>query len=332
VGRCDAERREGYQATRHKHRWSGIAAESRASSATRTNHVQHRTTSAATADLDDVHVSASSAGATRRRRASRTTDPGCRTPASASSAGRTARRTGTTSGTRTVYSGRSTAWVQPGPVGIDPGAGQAGDPRDHDSARADEQRTRCYVRCGATASAPADARLMLVVFDVDGCLIDSEELIAKAYRWAHVVPPDHILEYEGINWLGERGYTTQETAAAKFRKNTYYLHLLSRDDVPTLPPYVVAQRLRNEEHLCHAYTGAPRGTISTLRSRLPRWPFRFALDDVTTPERMAMLRTKYDVTGVYIDDQKRLVDLPPGWRFVHYTGQDANELYREITS
>jgi phosphoglycolate phosphatase-like HAD superfamily hydrolase len=173
--------------------------------------------------------------------------------------------------------------------------------------------------------------MTLVVFDVDGCLIDSRELIREAYREAGVVAPDNILECEGVDWLRDLGYTPVGARAIKARKNEEYLRLVSRDRAPTLPAYNVACRLADEGHACHVYTAGPHGSLAALQRRLPRWPFQVGRDGVPTPERMRLLRT-WTRGGVYVDDQSRLVRLPDRWRFVHVDGQDADELYKMITS
>jgi hypothetical protein len=169
---------------------------------------------------------------------------------------------------------------------------------------------------------------MRVVFDVDGCLIDSQELIKQSYHEVGVYAPENILACEGIDWLGTRGFTAEETAAIKSQKNVRYLWHVSNDHVQTLSAYDVACRLADEGHDCHAYTGAPEGTIVALQSRLPRWPFVSGVDGITTPQRMIWFRSVHE--GVYVDDQRRLINLRKYWRFVHFTGQDANELYEQI--
>lgn len=173
---------------------------------------------------------------------------------------------------------------------------------------------------------------MHVVFDVDGCLIDSRELIRLSYREAGVDAPRNILECESVDWLGARGYARPVVAALKAEKNLRYLHHLRHDMalVATLPAYDVACRLADEGHRCQAYTAAPHGTIAALSGRLPRWPFGVAQDGIRTPERMRLLGT-WPRGGVYLDDQSRLIRLPDNWRFVHVADQDADRLYSQIT-
>ena len=157
---------------------------------------------------------------------------------------------------------------------------------------------------------------MLCVFDLDGVVIDSLELVKTSYRQAGIVPPDDVFEREGVDWAPPE---------YKMRKDAFYVRGLR--DVPWAPGLLVAQQLRELGYECVCLTGAPVGTLNRLRTRLGHeWPFTSSsLDGTRTPVKMKILAGWPG--GVYIDDQTRLVDVPPGWRFIHYTGQD---LLKEI--
>lgn len=185
---------------------------------------------------------------------------------------------------------------------------------------------------------------MDVVFDVDGCLIDSQELIRQSYHEAGITAPENVLAYEGVDWLHNAVFARygeyvvdvhavmaarRETASIHNRKNENYLWHLARDELRTLPAYDVAVRLRQDGHHCYAYTGAPVGTLAVLEARLFKWPFSNGIDGITTSQRMRDLSVT-SVTGVYLDDQTRFVDVPAGWRFVHVTDQGADQLYEKI--
>lgn len=165
---------------------------------------------------------------------------------------------------------------------------------------------------------------MHVVFDLDGCLLDSKELIRQAYREAGSDAPEDVLALEGVNWPGR-----EETRG---RKNVAYLKLLhDHPDIASwLPPWSVAKRLYTDGHEVGLLTGAPGGTVAILRSQTPLlWPFRYALDGLSTVYKMWYLSLDLE-GGIYIDDQARLVDLPAHWKFIHYVGQTADELYAKI--
>lgn len=167
--------------------------------------------------------------------------------------------------------------------------------------------------------------LTRVAFDLDGCLIDSRELILRSYRDVCVDPPDDVLAYEGVNWLGDT-YTVDEIVSIKRRKNARYLRHLTNDALPLLPALAVANRLSAEGCRCDVFTNAPNGTIEILKRRLVSWPFLLAVDGISTPARMRLLPQ----SGVYVDDQDRLVNLPDRWCFVRYTTQTETQLYEEI--
>ena len=159
----------------------------------------------------------------------------------------------------------------------------------------------------------------MIVFDLDGCLIDSGELIRQSYRDAGASPPAGFLTLGHHDWLAD------ETAHA--RKNAAYLRRLAGGPLTFLPAWQVAERLRGEGRPVALLTGAPDGTIRVLESRAPSWPFMFAQAALTPAGKTAWLAGAGH--GVYVDDQ-RYVALPGGWRFVHYAGQDALGLYGEV--
>ena len=57
------------------------------------------------------------------------------------------------------------------------------------------------------------------------------------------------------------------------------------------------------------------------------WPFTDTREALTPAGKAAWLASAG--TGVYVDDQAYVI-LPCGWRFVQYTGQDADDLMRLI--
>lgn len=166
----------------------------------------------------------------------------------------------------------------------------------------------------------------MFVFDVDGVLIDSANLIRLSYRMAGASPPDDVLARERTGWLaGQVGAALAPEIHR--RKNGYYLRGLR--EVPFLPPLLTASHLALEGYEVGAVTAAPHGTIDALRRRIAPWPFVTATDGMRTSEKMRFLPVLAS-EGVYVDDQDRLIDMPDGWRFVHYVGQTNDQLYREI--
>lgn len=163
----------------------------------------------------------------------------------------------------------------------------------------------------------------MIVFDLDGCLIDSEEMIRQSYREAGAEPPANFLS------LGHHDWIEEDREAVHARKNAAYLRGL-RTGVPLLPPWHTAEMLAEQGHDVALLTGAPDGTVSVLEWYAPSlaWPFTEACSVPGPTAKAAWLAARPH--GVYIDDQRH-VAVPGGWRFVHYTGQNASELYAEVT-
>lgn len=174
----------------------------------------------------------------------------------------------------------------------------------------------------------------VVIFDLDGVLLDSAGAIRYAYIDAGVNPPTNVLEHEGGTWLADE-VGLERVDEIKARKAIVYQNLIASGAVSTLPPFTTAKMLAGSGIHVIVLTGAPAGTINAMKQWLSTndWPFIGAFDNMKTPIKMLFMRKLLlaGKTGVYIDDQNRYIDTPPGWRFIHYTGQDADTLYEEIT-
>jgi hypothetical protein len=167
----------------------------------------------------------------------------------------------------------------------------------------------------------------LVVFDLDGCLIDSAELIRASYRSAGVDPPGNILACEGSDWLLQQVGIRRVNTVRRAKDAAYQQGLRDRK-FAWLPPYYAARRLRLFEPA--VLSGAPVGSIDIVASSQWQWPFTMSKDGLRTPAKMRLLG-ELASEGVYVDDQRRFINLPIGWRFVHYHGQGVAQLYQEIT-
>lgn len=160
----------------------------------------------------------------------------------------------------------------------------------------------------------------MIVFDLDGCLIDSAALIRRSYRDVGVeVPDDHMTRPQGA-WIDPDG----EVRAAK---DAAYLHRLATDELRPLPPWRAAEVLHAAGVPVALLTSAPDGTIRILARRAPTWPFMMTCAGLKPSAKTDWLARMG--TGVYVDDQE-FVTMPPGWELVHYVGQSAQELLRLI--
>lgn len=182
---------------------------------------------------------------------------------------------------------------------------------------------------------------MHIVFDLDGVVIDTGQVIARCYEAAGVTPPDNILAHENSDWLarqlGEGPAGRLRESEIRRRKNLFYLNTLRSGVIDWLAGAGAADYLCREGHRVHLLTGAPSGTISVVKElwglAFPHrpWPFRLATDGMKTPDKMkmiALLATKPSgQRGVYVDDQAKFIDLPEGWKFVHFT-TELDNVYR----
>lgn len=173
---------------------------------------------------------------------------------------------------------------------------------------------------------------MLVLFDLDGTLIDSAEIVKQSYRLAGANPPDNIFEHEGHAWLNEQFKIKQHAIRAHSDKNRWYVKHLAENDVEFLPPYEVASWFHFQGHHVGVLTGAPHGTCLTLLNRhVDDWNFFTHMHDgLRTTHKinyMKILKEQYgkDEPCVYVDDQP-IPRTPRGWKFVQYYGQNETHL------
>jgi hypothetical protein len=173
----------------------------------------------------------------------------------------------------------------------------------------------------------------MIIFDLDGVLINSKDIVIQAYEDAGVTAPDDIFSQEGTRWL-EDLVGASSMKEVQQNKDKAYLRLLLQENVQFLPPFSTALKLKRDgDQELGIMTHAPLGSILNVCERANDdklgWPFTFFMEKITTPQRMQRLDT-IDSHGVYIDDQDRLVHVPDGWTFIKYDGQDVMTLYEEI--
>ena len=174
---------------------------------------------------------------------------------------------------------------------------------------------------------------MLVLFDLDGVLVDSQDTVIRAYETAGVTAPKDVFTQEGTGWL-RRYFNGNDRAAdtAHHRKNMAYLDYIG--DAPKLPPFDVARDLPAAGHVIGVLTGAPVGVLYRLQRWDPQWRSftinyegaRFGTKEVHLNMLSHMLP---QVRKVYVDDQAK-VKVPRDWHFIHYTGQSPIELNKQI--
>lgn len=167
----------------------------------------------------------------------------------------------------------------------------------------------------------------MIVFDLDGVLIDTQELIRKAYRKAGANPPPDFFSLGHHDWIPE-----EIRYDVHVKKNREYLRRLRAGDYRVLPPWDTATMLWEAGigEMVGILSGAPRSTVEALQMSCPNWPFDFCRCAYLPEEKTDWLSGVYE-GGVYVDDQS-YVTMPEGWRRVLYTGQSPYDLYLEVTA
>lgn len=183
---------------------------------------------------------------------------------------------------------------------------------------------------------------MHVVFDLDGVVIDTEDVVARCYEAAGATPPRPILAHEGSRWLTHQvGGRSDLALKLREQKNKFYRNMLHAGVVEWHTGAFAASELHHEGHRVHLLSGAPSGTISIIKERwqisFPHrpWPFSLVTDGMKTPDKMKTIRLLARTSGsrgAYVDDQDKFIDLPDGWSFVHFTAEldNVSRLTRQI--
>lgn len=167
---------------------------------------------------------------------------------------------------------------------------------------------------------------MNVFFDLDGVVIDSEDLIVRCYRAAGVEAPANVLACEGTSWLADRVGALAGTVRSC--KDAIYVRAVEVGNAPLLSGARAASVLYDYGLDVHLLTGAPCSVIDALRGRITPWPFTVAVGKLSQQQKFDVMRL-FKGERVYVDDQPIRVS-QSGVRVVAYRRQPAHELVEEI--
>jgi hypothetical protein len=179
-----------------------------------------------------------------------------------------------------------------------------------------------------------------VVFDLDGVLLDSLEVIRTCYSLAGVragwlvQAPPNLFALEGQPWLEAQCGPTRAVEIKRY-KDEYYADSIRKGLVPTNGDAWVAvnnlKSLHNDVRL-HLFTGAAYSAIHALHTeffRPGKWPFTSAIGKLTLAKKVEMMHAFRDPC-IYIDDQPHARCVAhPHITVIHFIGQ--GNLYSEIT-
>lgn len=170
---------------------------------------------------------------------------------------------------------------------------------------------------------------MHVVFDLDGVLADTRELVVRAYADVGVIMPPEVWGRPWHEWL--------HSVTLHAAKTERYVQLIREGALDEHVTSVcgLLQRLQLEGIPTAILTGASyeAATVFIDRYLCNHAPMLlgYSCDMRVKKTALVHLSVKYHVT--YVDDD-------PIWQnefsdtevhFVHYHGQDSDDLYREVT-
>lgn len=177
---------------------------------------------------------------------------------------------------------------------------------------------------------------LLIAFDVDGTLVDTRDLVTKAYADQGVTMPDEAWGQPWYSWLPNTVGSLSKAIQVHEAKNKSYLKVLTDGDLPVLPATDLAKDLMAEGAVDVGFlTGASDDAVQAILTRLGidtnlLWGSSMSYDD-----KLDWLIVNVWKRVIYIDDDARLIQhinsIP--WcyvRGVHYVGQTLEELKEAI--
>lgn len=182
----------------------------------------------------------------------------------------------------------------------------------------------------------------LTVYDMDGVLFDTENLVLEAYREAGVETyGDTPIGLSWEQWLVPL-YGRERATELHQKKNVIYRQRIMRGEVEALAPFYLMKSNLHSSRVC---TSASRDAADTLLGYfLGTARHKLAVRAAATPEMkieelvsVGWMRSFEHY--VYVDDRRdlgwRIVEEanrmgPATWRFVCYRGQDLETFMNEV--
>lgn len=168
----------------------------------------------------------------------------------------------------------------------------------------------------------------VVVFDLDGVLVDSKDMVKRAYAEVGVYMPDYVWGLPWQSWLGD--------PSAHEAKTAVYLDMITDEGVTELSGVDVARRVRTEGlGRVMVLTGASDESTELVLTSLDLADIDWSTGQTRDGKaRMlqGLIQDGHEV--VYVDDdedavrhfQRTIADL----HVVHYQGQDAGDLWEAL--
>lgn len=177
----------------------------------------------------------------------------------------------------------------------------------------------------------------VVVFDVDGVLVDTREIVRRAYAEVGIELPDRLWGSTWRTWLPELcGGDPLRAQAVHDQKTRSHLDLLGTSRVATLAGADAARELHSRGWIVKFITSSTREVVRrTLDSADPSLSGFLAGTDLDSTGKRRALDAISPAGGVYVDDNHGLgVKVTEGstWKLVHFHDQSATELIKQIST
>ncbi|MEU7476662.1 hypothetical protein AB0A63_11825 [Lentzea sp. NPDC042327] len=175
------------------------------------------------------------------------------------------------------------------------------------------------------------------MFDIDGVLVDTREIVRRAYAEVGIELPDRLWGSSWRIWLPELcGGDLLRAQAVHDQKTQAHLDLLSETRVATLAGAEAARALHSRGWTVKFITSGTREVVRrTLDSADPSLSGFLAGTDLDSTGKRRALDGISPAGGVYVDDNHDLgVKVTGGstWKLVHFRDQTEAELIKEIST
>jgi hypothetical protein len=192
---------------------------------------------------------------------------------------------------------------------------------------------------GCSVDCECSSTKLFVVFDLDGCLVRTRDLVEQAYREAGVIMP---LEAWGLPWTDWLPHAVLAPGRlvedVRREKSRIYLELLRTESVELLPPWEVMCSVRARKELGEAYdyriiSGAGLPAVQALLKHIGSDMSHVLGWEMTVERKAEVLNSlpRPDRRVVYVDDHATVAPLLRKDVFlVQYTDQTTEELMEEV--
>lgn len=174
------------------------------------------------------------------------------------------------------------------------------------------------------------------VFDLDGVLVDTHDIVRQAYAEVGVHMPPTAWGKPWREWLIEEMWGDEKEAEqVHAAKNKIYIEKLRHSEPPQLPAADVARMLCADDVPVTIITGASfdAAQFIVVNLRLPMEAL--AGTSMSELDKVTYLRMIHNDSGVYVDDDTnsgRRIAKAADWQYVNPNGKTKDELMNEILS